>query len=163
MSQSEVFFIVFTVGATLALAFPFGRFLASVFESDEGPRFLGFLRVVEGAVYRLSGVDSKREMTWRQYAGCLLLLNGLGVVFVTGVQVLQYYLPLNPEEFKGVPLLLAMNTAVSFVTNTNWQAYSGESSLSYITQMLGLTVQNFLSAATGIAVMLALARGLSRR
>ena len=101
-------------------------------------------------------------MNWKQYLWAVLLFNFLGLLVVYAIQRLQFYLPLNVEHFAGVSPLIAMNTAASFITNTNWQAYSGESSLSYFTQMVALTVQNFLSAATGMAVLIALIRGLSR-
>jgi len=102
-------------------------------------------------------------MNWRQYIGALLAFNALGFVVVFLLQIAQSGLPLNPQRLVGVPWVLAFNTAVSFMTNTNWQAYAGETTLSYLTQMLGLTVQNFLSAATGIAVFLSLARGIARK
>jgi len=136
-----------------------------IFRVLDGGRFRGdvLLRPLETAIYRLSGIDPARPMAWREYLLCLLLFNGLGVAAVFGLQLAQGALPLNPQGFAAVSPLLAFNTAVSFATNTNWQAYSGEVTLSYFTQMLGLTVQNFLSAATGLAVMAALARGLTRR
>src|SRR5690606_2724700 len=103
------------------------------------------------------------DMTWRRYAATLIVFNLLGGGAVLLLQLLQARLPLNPQGFGAVPLGVAVNTAVSFLTNTNWQAYSGEASLSYLTQMAGLGVQNFLSAATGVAVLAALARGLRGR
>ncbi len=117
----------------------------------------------ERVIYSLCRIDPGREMGWKEYAFSLLMFNGLGIIAVLVLQLLQHHLPLNPQGLPRVPVLLALNTAVSFATNTNWQAYSGESTLSYLVQMLGLTVQNFLSAATGIAVMAALSRGIARR
>ena len=114
-------------------------------------------------IYRLCGIRPHVEMTWREYAVSVLAFNGGGLLFVWGVQRLQGWLPLNPQQLSGVPNDLAWNTAVSFATNTNWQAYGGETTMSYLTQMLALTVQNFLSAATGLAVLVALARGFSRQ
>lgn len=117
----------------------------------------------EDRFLRSIGIDPDQEMTWKTYAVCLLSFNLVGLLAVFLLQVTQELLPLNPNQVQNVPPLLALNTAISFVTNTNWQAYSGESSLSYLSQMAGLTVQNFLSAATGIAVMVALARGFLRK
>ncbi len=145
----------------LACVKPLGLYMASVFEG----RPIWPLRAgsrVEQWLYRLCGVDPAVEMTWRRYATALLLFNLLGALAVYGLQRLQRWLPLNPQHFPNVSPDSAFNTAVSFVTNTNWQGYSGESSMSYLTQMAGLTVQNFLSAASGMVVAMALLRGLSR-
>ena len=113
-------------------------------------------------IYRLSGVDPAAEMGWKKYAIALLLFNALGALAVYALQRLQLWLPLNPQQFANVSPDSSFNTAVSFVTNTNWQGYSGESTMSYLTQMAGLAVQNFLSAATGIVVAVALIRGFAR-
>lgn len=146
----------------LLLAVPLGRYMARVFSGDR--TFLDpVLKPLEGLVYRLTGVNAGREMNWREYAAMLLLFNFLGMLVLYLLQRLQGWLPLNPQGFSAVSQDLAFNTAASFMTNTNWQAYSGESTMSYLTQMAGLTVQNFLSAATGIAVVVALIRGLARR
>jgi len=145
----------------LACVKPLGLYMARVFEG--GPAWP--VRVgarLEQWLYRLCGVDPAVEMTWKKYATTLLLVNLLGALAVYGLQRLQRWLPLNPQHFPNVSPDSAFNTAVSFITNTNWQGYSGESSMSYLTQMAGLTVQNFLSAATGIVVAIALVRGLSR-
>jgi len=120
-------------------------------------------RPLERGLYRLAGVRADAEMGWKQYAIAVLAFNLLGVVAVYALQRLQAYLPLNPQAFGAVTPDSAFNTAVSFVTNTNWQGYSGESTMSYLTQMLALTVQNFFSAATGIAVVFALIRGFARQ
>jgi K+-transporting ATPase ATPase A chain len=117
---------------------------------------------VEGLIYRLCGVDSREEMSWKQYAIALLLFNVLGAVSVYGLQRLQLFLPLNPQKFAAVSPDSSFNTAISFITNTNWQGYSGESTMGYLVQMAGLAVQNFLSAATGIVVAIALIRGFAR-
>ncbi len=147
----------------LAAVKPLGWYMARVFQGQPCglDHVLGWL---ERGLYRLAGVDLAKEMTWRVYAGCVLFFNGVGLVFLYVLLRLQAELPLNqnPEEFKAVEPGLAFNTAVSFATNTNWQSYGGESTLSYLSQMLGLGVQNFLSAATGIAVLIALVRGLAR-
>ena len=118
---------------------------------------------VERGFYGLAGVDPKQDQSWRQYAASMLLFNGLGILLLYALQRLQGVLPLNPQGFAGVTPHLAFNTAVSFVTNTNWQSYSGESTMSHLVQMAGFTVQNFLSAATGIALAFALIRGFARR
>lgn len=139
-----------------------GAWLARTLSGDP-PRWLGWLRALENALCRVSGLRPESEMSWRAYAAALVVFNLLGGVLVLALQLLQAHLPMNPQGFAAVPLGVAVNTAVSFLTNTNWQAYSGEASLSYLTQMAGLGVQNFLSAATGLAVLAALARGFSRR
>jgi potassium-transporting ATPase potassium-binding subunit len=117
---------------------------------------------VEGLLYRLCGVDSREEMSWKQYAIALLLFNVLGALIVYGLQRLQLFLPINPQKLAAVSPDSSFNTAISFITNTNWQGYSGESTMGYLVQMAGLAVQNFLSAATGIVVAIALIRGFAR-
>lgn len=119
-----------------------------------------FLLPVERSLYRLSGINPQLEMNWKKYALTLMLFNGAGIVLVLGVLLTQHLLPLNPEGLPALSFELAFNTAVSFVTNTNWQNYSGESTMSYFSQMFALSVQNFLSAATGIAVAVAFMRGI---
>jgi len=119
------------------------------------------LAAIEKTILKLSGA-SLADMNWRQYLGAVLAFNGIGLLVLTLILMFQNYLPLNPQDLPNVPGWLALNTAISFVTNTNWQAYSGEATLSYFSQMGGLTTQNFVSAATGIAVLLALARGVRR-
>jgi K+-transporting ATPase ATPase A chain len=152
-----VFFVVL-----LALVQPLGWYMARVYRGDPCglDRLLG---PCERLVYRLSGINRDQEMSWRQYAVAMLFFNLLGLLAVYGLQRVQHLLPLNPQSLGAVAPDLALNTAVSFASNTNWQAYSGESTLSYLTQMLGLTSQNFLSAATGMAVLIALVRGLTRK
>ncbi len=149
--------------SVLCLATPLlGRYMASVLTGSKTA--LSFiLTPVEKLIYRTSGVDPEKEMSWRQYCLSLLIFNVIGVVTVFVFQVIQHSLPLNPEHLPNVPWLLALNTAISFMTNTNWQAYAGETTLSYLTQMAGLAVQNFMSAATGIAVFAALTRSLIRK
>jgi len=141
----------------LALSIPMGRFIANVMEGR-----LAFANRVEAPLYRLCGVKADAEMGWLQYALAILLFNGLGVLAVYALQRLQLWLPLNPQGMANVSSDSSFDTAVSFVTNTNWQVYSGEQTMSYLTQMLGLAVQNFFSAATGIVVVIALIRGLAR-
>ena len=141
----------------LLLAYPLGSYIHAVM-SGRWP----WLTRIENLFYRLCGVKPDTEMGWLAYALALLLFNALGLLSVYGLQRLQWWLPLNPQNLGNVGPDSAFNTAVSFVTNTNWQGYGGESTMSYLTQMLGLSVQNFLSAATGIAVVVALIRGLTR-
>ncbi|WP_026167017.1 potassium-transporting ATPase subunit KdpA [Novosphingobium nitrogenifigens] len=153
--------LVFTA-ITLALAKPIGLWLFALYEGRRTPlhRVLG---PVERAFYRLSGIDPTREQTWRQYAVAMLLFQVATALATYAILRLQAVLPLNPRGLPGLSGDLAMNTAVSFVTNTNWQAYAGESTLSNLSQMLALVPHNFLSAATGIAVAFALFRGFARR
>jgi potassium-transporting ATPase potassium-binding subunit len=153
------------IGAFLAVVLvcvkPLGVYIANVMEG----RPIWILRMgapLERVVYRLSGIDPATEMGWKQYAIALLVFNALGALVVYALQRFQVWLPLNPQRFGNVSPDSSFNTAVSFVTNTNWQGYSGESTMSYLTQMAGLAVQNFLSAATGIAVAIALIRGFAR-
>jgi len=144
----------------LALVKPLGIYIANVMEGRSWAiRFGG---PFETLIYRLCGIRKDEEMGWLQYALALLLFNGLGVLAVYALQRLQFWLPLNPQQMANVGPDSAFNTAVSFVTNTNWQGYGGETTMSYLTQMLALTVQNFLSAATGIVVVIALIRGFAR-
>jgi len=146
----------------LLLAWPLGSYMAKVY-SGERTVFDKVFQPVANVLYRLGGVDETQEMNWRQYASALVIFNILGMVFVFLIQVFQDGLPWNPADFPSVAKDLAFNNAVSFVTNTNWQAYSGEATVSYFTQMVALAVQNFLSAATGLAVAVALIRGLVQK
>ncbi|AVD82485.1 potassium-transporting ATPase subunit KdpA [Pseudomonas sp. SWI6] len=139
-----------------------GRFYYKVMEGQR-TWLSPVLGPLEQGCYRLAGVRTEQEQNWKQYALALLAFNLAGFVLLFCVLLLQGYLPLNPQHLPGQEWSLAFNTAVSFVTNTNWQAYSGEASVSYLSQMLGLTVQNFVSAATGLAVLVALCRGIARR
>jgi K+-transporting ATPase ATPase A chain len=145
----------------LALVKPLGAFMARVFQGE--PTFLDpLLLPVERWLYRLAGVRPAQEMDWRGYAVAMLLFNALGLVVLYAILRLQGLLPLNPRSFGAVAPDTAFNAAVSYATNTNWQSYSGEATMSTFAQMLGFTVQNFLSAATGMAVLAALVRGISR-
>jgi len=147
---------------TLGLAWPLGYYIARVFRGEQtwmDP--LG--RPMERLLYRMAAIDPEQEMDWKHYAFALLAFNIFGIIALFILQRIQGILPFNPQHFGAVPGALAFNTAISFVTNTNWQAYSGESTLSYLTSALGLTVQNFVSAATGIAVVIALIRGITRK
>jgi K+-transporting ATPase ATPase A chain len=165
MTQMEIFFdigvmLFFLIVLTL-LVKPLGTYMANVFQGKR--TFLSPVLVpLENLIYKAAGIKQDEEMDWKEYAKALLLFNGLGLIILFLILLLQGMLPLNPQGFPGFSLDLAFNTAVSFVTNTNWQAYSGESAASYLTQMSGLAVQNFLSAATGLCVALALIRGFTR-
>ena len=160
MSGPAWFSLLLFLAVLVALAYPLGIYLARI--ADTAP-IGGLVGRIERIIFRTSGVDAAQDMSWTRYATAVLLFNGLGVVAVYLMQRLQVWLPLNPQAVANVAPDSAFNTAVSFVTNTNWQAYSGESAMSYLTQMLALTVQNFLSAATGISVAFALIRGFARR
>ena len=145
----------------IALAMPLGQYMAKVYQGEQ--TFLdGVMGPLERLIYRICGIDAKKEMNWWEYALSLLAFTFLGIVSLFLLLLIQGHLPLNPQGFGGLKWDLAWNTAVSFNTNTNWQAYAGESTMSYLSQMAGLTVHNFLSAAAGITVVVALIRGLSR-
>lgn len=162
MNALGVLQIILYLAVLIVLARPLGTYMARVYQGEH--TFLDpFLRPVERILYRASGTHPDREMGWKAYAVAMLLFNGLGLLFVYVLQRLQGLLPLNPQALGAVTADSSWNTAVSFATNTNWQGYSGEVTLGYLTQMLGLAVQNFVSAATGMAVLVAFIRGLSRR
>ena len=152
--------IALVLGLVFAAAFPVGRFIAGI--AQGGRNFLSpILSPVEGGIYRLCGIDPNRQMGWREYAVAVLILNALHFALLYAMLRLQYYLPFNPQHIVGMPPGLAFNTAISFVTNTNWQAYVPEASISNGAQMLGLTTHMFLSAATGIAIAIAISRAFS--
>jgi K+-transporting ATPase ATPase A chain len=162
MSTGELLQLILFFGLLIVCTPLLGGYMARVFT---GGRTLvsPIMRPVEALLYRLSGVSADQEQNWKQYGAALLIFNIAGFIFLFILQLMQGSLPLNPQNLSSVEPLLAFNTATSFVTNTNWQAYGGETTMSYLTQMIGLGVQNFVSAATGIAVLIALTRGLSRR
>jgi len=153
--------ITIYVVTLLALAKPLGGYMARVYQGESVVN--RWFSPVEALFYRISGVNAKQEMRWTQYAIALLVFNLFGTLAVYLLQRLQGVLPFNPQDLPGVSPDSSFNTATSFATNTNWQGYSGEVTLSYLSQMLGLTVQNFVSAATGMAVLVALIRGFTRR
>jgi potassium-transporting ATPase potassium-binding subunit len=161
MSAADVTLIGLFLLTLAVCVKPAGLYMAQVFGAEPGWARRA-LAPVELRLYRLCGIDPAAEMSWRQYAGALLLLNVMGAIVVYALQRWQAWLPLNPQKFPPPAADSAFNTAVSFVTNTNWQGYAGESAMSYLTQMAGLAVQNFLSAASGIVVAIALIRGLAR-
>lgn len=154
--QAIVYFLII-----LIFIKPLGWYMARVYE-DKPCGLNRFFRPLEKLTYRLCGIRVEQEMDWKKYLTSLLAFNFFGLLFVYLIQRIQIWLPLNPEHFSAVSPDLAFNTAASFVTNTNWQAYGGENTLSYFTQMTALTVQNFLSAATGMSLLVALIRGLVR-
>ena len=155
------FQLIFYIVVLLLLAKPLGSFMAKVYQGEHTflDRVLG---PVERLIYRVSGVKPEEDMNWKTYAVAVMLFNVLGLLAVYALKRLQAFLPLNPEGLGAVTPDSSWNTAVSFATNTNWQGYGGEVTMSYLLQMLGLTVQNFVSAATGMAVLVALIRGIVR-
>jgi K+-transporting ATPase ATPase A chain len=160
--MNEAIQLILFMVALIVLAPLLGKFMAKVF-MDENHFMKPVFGWLEKLVYKTSGIKSEEEMNWKTYMSGVLVFNLFGLMFLFLLQILQAYLPLNSEKLPNVSWHLSFNTAVSFITNTNWQSYSGENTLSYLVQMLGLTVQNFASAATGIAVVLALIRGLTRK
>ena len=146
----------------LLLIKPMGSYMTHVF-ADQPNRITRFGGGVERFIYRICGIKADEDMGWKRYAIAMLLFNVCGMLAVYAFQRMQQWLPLNPQHFPALSPDLSINTAISFITNTNWQAYSGESTMSYLTQMAALAVQNFLSAATGIAVLIAVVRGFARK
>jgi len=153
-----ILFFAVLIGITPFL----GNYMYKVFTGKKH-LMLPFFSWLEKLTYKFSGINQEEETNWKTYTFALLMFNLVGLIFVFLIQVLQAHLPMNPSNLPNVSWHSAFNTAVSFMTNTNWQGYAGETTLSYFVQMIGLTVQNFVSAATGIAVLLALIRGLSRK
>ena len=153
-----IFFLILLIGISI----PFGFYMKRVY-SNEANFASKMIRPVENSIYKVLRINPLEEMNWKQYAGALIIFNILGIFILTTILMLQKFLPFNPQKFGGMPFALALNTATSFVTNTNFQSYGGESTLSYFSQMTGLTVQNFVSAATGMCAGIALIRGLVRR
>jgi len=162
MTFNGVVQILVFFGLLLITVKPLGAYMTRVFSGERTFLDRG-LRPVERLIYRLSGIDARREQHWTTYTVAMLLFNLAGLVLLYGLQRLQQWLPLNPQKFPAVEPSLAFNTAVSFTTNTNWQAYSGESTMSYLVQMAGLTVHNFVSAATGIVLAVAFIRAFARQ
>lgn len=143
-------------------AIPIGKYMSNVF-TGKNNFMTPVIRPVEKFIYHICHIDENQEMTWKRYAYTLLIFNILGILFLFVLQLIQNFLPLNPAGMSGVRWDTALNTAISFTTNTNWQSYAGETTMSYLTQMLGMTVQNFLSASVGVAALLALIRGFTRK
>lgn len=162
MTTLDIIQVILYFALLIGLTPIFGNYMCKVFSGKKHvmlPVFGWFERLT----YKISGIDPDEETNWKTYSLSLLLFNAIGLVVVFLLQIFQSFLPLNPAQLPNVNWHSAINTAISFATNTNWQGYSGETILSYLVQMMGLTVQNFVSAATGIAVLLALIKGLSRR
>lgn len=161
MTTIGIYQILLYLLILLILIKPLGWYIARVYEN----KFCGLDRLVnpiETFLYRLSSINPTQEMDWKQYLSAMLVFNLVGLFIVYVFQRVQFYLPLNPQSFSNLTPHLAFNTAISFITNTNWQSYSGETTMSYLTQMTALTVQNFVSAATGLSLMVALIRGIAR-
>ena len=161
MTINGVLQIVIYLIVLILLAKPLGAYIARVY-TGERTLLARIFGPVEQWIYRLAGISPEQEMSWKTYAVAMLLFNLLGLLAVYALQRAQHFLPLNPQGMASVTPDSSFNTAVSFATNTNWQAYGGETTMSYLTQMLGLTVQNFVSAATGMAILVAFIRGLAR-
>jgi potassium-transporting ATPase potassium-binding subunit len=161
MTANAVLQLVFYMLVLIALAKPLGAYMANVYEGRSAANRIGGW--FENLIYRLCGIDATREMRWVEYAVAMLAFNLLGLLAVYALQRFQVHLPLNPQSMGAVSPDSSFNTAVSFASNTNWQGYGGETTMSYLTQMLGLTVQNFVSAASGMATLIALIRGFTRR
>ena len=162
MTTNDILQVAIYLVVLLLLVKPVGQYMALVF-ADTPNRVNRLGAGVERLLYRASGIRANDDMGWRRYAMTMLLFNIAGILVVYLLQRVQQWLPLNPQHFTAITPDSAMNTAISFASNTNWQAYSGENAMSYLTQMLGLAVQNFLSAATGIAVLIAVIRGFTRK
>jgi K+-transporting ATPase ATPase A chain len=162
MTANGWFQIILYLLVILALTKPLGVFMARLFNRER--TFLDpVMRPVERLLYRVTTVDENHEMRWTEYAVCMLLFSGVSMLLLYGIQRMQQFLPWNPQKFGGLMPDLAFNTAASFTTNTNWQNYVGETTMSYLTQMVGLAYHNFTSAAVGIALAVAFIRGIARR
>lgn len=162
MSMIDFIQIIIFFTCLIVLTPILGKYIYNVFSSEKHFMYplMGWL---ERLTYKIGGIKPNEESNWKKYSINLLIFNLLGLIFLFLIQIFQSFLPLNPQKLPDVSWHSAFNTAVSFITNTNWQGYAGETTLSYLVQMIGLTVQNFLSAATGMAVLLALIRGLTRK
>src|SRR5271156_7243497 len=162
MTANGWFQIAFFFGLVLLCAKPLGIYMAHVFERERTWADRIF-RPIERLIYRLTGIDEKHEMAWTEYAVVMLLFSLVTMLATYAIERLQQVLPLNPQHLAAVAPDLALNTAASFTTNTNWQAYTPETTMSYLTQMLGLATHNFWSAAVGMALAVAFIRGIARR
>src|SRR5207302_2508977 len=162
MTANGWFQILFYLLVILLLTKPIGVFMTRVFNREK--TFLdALLRPVEKLVHRLTGVDEQREMRWTEYTISMLLFSGVSMVLLYLIERTQRWLPFNPQKFPNVDPALAFGTSASFTTNTNWQVYSGESTMSYLTQMAGLAYHNFVSAAVGIVLAIVVIRGIARK
>jgi potassium-transporting ATPase potassium-binding subunit len=159
--EDVLLIILFLIIVTIT-AIPVGKYMANVLTGRK--TFISpVIRPIEKFIYRIASIDENQEMSWKRYAYALIIFNIIGITFLFILQLIQNFLPLNPAQIAGVRWDTALNTAISFATNTNWQSYAGETTMSYLTQMLGMTVQNFLSASVGIAALLVLIRGFTRQ
>src|SRR5215469_617318 len=162
MSANGWFQILLFICVIFLITRPLGAFISRVFNREK--TFLDpLMRPIEKLIYRLTGVDEAREMRWTEYAIAMLLYSVVSLFLLYVIERTQQWLFLNPQKLTAVPTDVALNTSVSFTTNTNWQSYTPETTMSYLTQMAGLTFHNFVSAATGIALAVALVRGFARR
>ncbi|HKD12518.1 MAG TPA: potassium-transporting ATPase subunit KdpA, partial [Thermoanaerobaculia bacterium] len=161
MTGNQVLELLIYFGIVLGLTPLLGGYMKRVF-AGERTLLDPLLRPVERGIYKLCGVDAGKDQTWIEWTIVMLVVNGVSLVLLYAFQRLQQWLPLNPNHFGAVSPDSSWNTAVSFTTNTNWQGYSGESTMSHFTQMVGLAFHNFLSAATGIAIAIAVIRGVAR-
>jgi len=163
MIQIDAFMFIFLfLLITIIFSIPIGKYMCNVFEGKNN-FMTPLISPIERFIYRLMQVDEKEEMNWKKYAYSLIVFNIISIAFLFLLQLLQGVLPLNPQGLSGVRWDTALNTAISFVTNTNWQSYAGETTMSYLTQMIGLAVQNFVSAAVGIATILVFIRGFTQK
>ncbi|MDD5773392.1 MAG: potassium-transporting ATPase subunit KdpA [bacterium] len=162
MNWNNLVQVTIYLGILLLCVKPLGIYMAKIYEGKPAGINVWFASF-EKWIYKISGVNPETGMVWKEYAVAMMLFNIIGIFVVYILQRVQAYLPLNPMRMPGVPFDLSFNTAISFATNTNWQAYGGETTLSYLTQMVGLTVQNFVSAATGMAILVALIRGFVQK
>lgn len=160
MNWNDYIVIFLYLFILILVAKPLGNLIYRLLEEKINSKLV---KKIENSVFKLLGIHTNEEMDWKSYVSSLLIFNLIGFLFVFILQLTQKYLPLNPQNLSNVEPTLAFNTAVSFMTNTNWQSYSGENTLSYFVQAIGLTVQNFLSAATGIAVFLSISRGIRNK
>ena len=158
----EVFFILLFLLIVTIFAIPLGKYMSKVFTGKK-TFMTPVIRPLENFIYSVCSIDENQEMSWKKYAYALIIFNIIGITFLFVLQLIQNFLPLNPAQMSPVRWDTALNTAISFTTNTNWQSYAGESTMSYLTQMLGMTLQNFLSASVGVAALLALIRGFTRK
>lgn len=159
--EDVLLIILFLLIVTIA-AIPVGKYMSMVLTGKK-TFMTPLIRPIENFLYRICSIDESQEMTWRRYAYALIIFNIIGITFLFILQLIQNFLPLNPAQLSSVRWDTALNTAISFTTNTNWQSYAGESTMSYLTQMIGMTVQNFLSASVGISALLVLIRGFTRQ
>ena len=162
MLIEDIILIMLFLLIVTIVALPVGKYMSNVLTGKK-TFMTPLIRPLEKFIYRICSIDENQEMSWKRYAYALIIFNLIGITFLFILQLIQNFLPLNPAQMTGVRWDTALNTAISFATNTNWQSYAGESTMSYLTQMLGMTVQNFLSASVGIAALLALIRGFTRQ